>query len=91
MARVATSLKVPISGSNLDGGTEVDSQPFKDRDIPTVHVHSISSATAAIPGSEKDNVAALHLDEYGNTYKLLAVYLAFLDNTLGAPAAPAAK
>ena len=91
VARVATSLKVPISGMNLDEGTEVDSQPFKDKSIPSVHVHSITSADAKIPGSEKDNAAALHLDEYGNTYRLLAVYLAFLDNTLGMPATPAAK
>ncbi|MFB3776690.1 MAG: M28 family metallopeptidase [Bryobacteraceae bacterium] len=87
MARVATSLKVPISGMNLDEATEVDSQPFKDKNIPTIHVHSISAADVAIPGSEKDTAAALQMDEYGNTYRLLAVYLAFLDNTLGAPAA----
>ncbi|HSW49475.1 MAG TPA: M28 family peptidase [Bryobacteraceae bacterium] len=87
MARVATSVKVPISGMNLDEATEVDSQPFKDKNIPTIHVHSISAADAKIPGSEKDTAAALQMDEYGNTYRLLAVYLAFLDNTLGAPAA----
>ena len=91
LARVATSLKVPISGSDLDETAEVDSQPFRDKSIPTIHVHSISAANAAIPGSEKDTSAALRMEEYGNTYRLLAVYLAFLDNTLGMPAAPAAK
>jgi hypothetical protein len=91
LARVAASLKVPVSGADLGETAEVDSQPFRDKNIPTIHVHSISAANAAIPGSEKDTAAALRMEDYGNTYRLLAVYLAFLDNTLGVPATPPAK
>jgi len=91
LARVAQSLKVPITGVDLDETAEVDSQPFSDKSIPTVHVHSVSADKASIPGSDKDKADALQMTDYGNTYRLLAVYLAFLDTTLGAQAAPAAN
>ena len=36
----------------------------------------------------KDRISAMHLDDYYQTYHLLAAYVAFLDQVLASPAVP---
>ena len=81
-SRVAQALKIPITDVDLGEGASVDSMPFKDRKIPTIDFHSMTSSTLSLPGSDKDKLDQIKLDQYGNTYRLLSGYMAFLDNTL---------
>lgn len=90
-ARVAQALKVPITAMDLDEGTTTDSRPFSDKKVPTINIHSLSSATLSVPGSDKDKADLIQMQEYGDTYRLVSAYLAFLDNTLDKPAAAPAK
>jgi Iap family predicted aminopeptidase len=61
------------------GSTE--SVQFADRKIPSITIHSLTQATwdAGILHSSKDKITAMRLDDYYQTYELLAAYLAFLD------------
>ena len=88
-SRVAQALKIPITDVDLCEGTSVDSMPFKDLKIPTIDFHSMTSATLSLPGSDKDKLDQIKLDKYGDTYRLLSGYMAFLDNTLNKQAAAA--
>ena len=83
LARVAQSLKLPLTGMNLDDAAEVDSRPFSEKKIPTIDVHSLSPETVSVPGSDKDKADMVKMEDYTNTYRLLAAYIAFLDGTLG--------
>ncbi len=91
IARVAASIKVPVTGLDLDESRQVDVEPFKEKSIPTIHFHSITPETGELPGSEKDNLELVKMDQYAGTYRLLAVYLAFLDNVLDRQPAPQAN
>ncbi len=88
-SRVAQALKVPITDVDLGGEASVDSMPFKDRKIPTIDFHSLTSSTMSLPGTDKDKLDQIKMNEYGSTYKLLSGYIAFLDATLNKQ--PAAK
>lgn len=87
MARVANAFKLPLAGVNRDAATEVDSQPFTDKKIPTIDFHSLTDATTSVPGSDKDKAELVRMEDYANTYRLLSGYIAFLDATLGKPVA----
>ncbi len=90
-ARVANALKIPVTAMDLEQGTAADSRPFSDRKIPAINVHALSSATLTVPGSDQDKADLIKMDDYGNTYRLVAGYLAFLDLTLDKPAPAPAK
>ena len=49
--------------------------------MPVITLHSVTPETLNILHSNRDRVAAIHSDEYYATYKLAAVYLAYLDIT----------
>jgi hypothetical protein len=48
-------------------------------------LHSLTPQTLHILHSADDNMKALQMDDYYDTYRLLALYLALLDVTLDAP------
>jgi hypothetical protein len=79
LGRVAASVKAPLKGQDLDSATQVDSQPFFDRQIPTLDFHSLTAATMKVPGSAADKAELIRVAEYANTCRLLSAYLAFLD------------
>jgi acetylornithine deacetylase/succinyl-diaminopimelate desuccinylase-like protein len=91
IARVAQALKIQVTAMDLEEGTSADSRPFRDKRIPTIDIHSLSAATISIPGSDKDKAELIQMEDYGNTYRLISGYLAFLDATLDKPAAAPAK
>jgi len=69
-----------------------DSAQFSERKIPSITIHSLSQETfdAHILHTSKDKLSAMRLDDYYQTYRLLAAYLVFLDQAAGVPAAPTA-
>ncbi|MBZ5635766.1 MAG: Zn-dependent exopeptidase M28 [Acidobacteriia bacterium] len=79
---VAKALDLPVAGMNVDNVGTSDSEPFRQQKIPAITVHSVTQETLKILHSKADTIEAVHLDEYYRTYRLLAAYLAVLDQKL---------
>jgi hypothetical protein len=86
---VARQLNVPISGVNVEQVGSTDSEQFAARKIPSITIHSLTQKTwnAHIIHSSKDRFSVIRLEDYYQTYRLLAAYVAFLDEVAGATAA----
>lgn len=84
---LAKQLNQPITGANVDFAS-TDSVQFSDRKIPSITIHSLTQETwnARILHSSKDKLSAIRLDDYYQTYKLLAAYVTFLDQVADVPA-----
>ena len=87
LGRVAGSLKVPVSVVNVHLVGISDSDSFQDRKIPAISIHSITQDTLPILHSKRDQIEAIHMSEYYDTYRLVLAYLAYLDEILD-PSAP---
>jgi hypothetical protein len=74
-------LSAPVSGEDVDKIGSSDSVQFSDRKIPSITIHSLTQETfdAGILHTSKDRISAMKLDDYYQTYRLIAAYLAFLD------------
>jgi Zn-dependent M28 family amino/carboxypeptidase len=81
LAAIAQTLKAPLAGVNPEKVGSSDSESFRSRKVPSLTVHSVTQETLGVLHSTRDNINALHLDEYYETYRLLAAYLAYLDAT----------
>jgi hypothetical protein len=79
---VASELKLPLREMNVDDYGNSDGKPFRERNIPTITFHSVTIDTLGILHSTKDNLKAIKLNDYYESYKLLAAYLAALDSEL---------
>jgi hypothetical protein len=79
---VATSLKLPVSGVNAERVGSTDSEPFREKKIPAITIHSLTQQTLNVLHSPKDRIEAVHMDEYYRTYRLVLGYLALLDQKL---------
>jgi Peptidase family M28 len=79
---VAQSMKLPVAVMNADNVGDDDSESFIRRRIPTLMVHSVTQPTLRILHSNDDNYSAVKLDDYYDSYRLLAAYLAYLDTAL---------
>ncbi len=90
---LAQQLNVPISGVNLERMGSTDSVQFSDRKIPSITIHSLTRKNWSdhILHTFKDKLSAMHLDDFFQTYKLLAAYLVFLDHVGGSPVPSNAK
>jgi hypothetical protein len=82
---VAHSTNLPLSVMNVGQAGRSDGDSFRDRHIPTITIHSMTNETFPILHSSRDEMAAMRLTDYYDTYRLLAAYLAYLDATLDAP------
>lgn len=82
LATVAYELKLPLRGMNVDGIGDSDGRPFKDRDIPVITLHSVTAESLRILHTTEDNLGAIKLEDYYESYKLIAAYLAALDTAL---------
>ena len=89
---VAKQLNLPVSGVNVDQIGSTDSVQFSELKIPSITIHSLTQETwnAHILHTSKDKPSAMRLDDYYQTYRLLAAYLVFLDQVAGVPAASTA-
>ena len=82
LARVAKAMKLPITAFNVDGIGSSDSEPFRDKKVPAITIHSATTETLPLLHSLRDNPKHLRLDDYYDSYRLIAAYLAFLDTAL---------
>jgi hypothetical protein len=56
-----------------------DSDSFQDLKVPAICIHSVTTETFPILHTARDQMSAMHFDDYYNTYLLLRAYLAYLD------------
>lgn len=81
---VAHSMKLPLAAVNAEQVGRADSEPFARNNIPSLTIHSVTQETLRVLHSEQDRLSAIHLDEYYDTYRLVAAYLSYLDQKLAA-------
>jgi len=88
---IAKQINAPLSAVNVEQVGSSDGEQFAGRNIPRITIHSLTQETwnARILHTSKDRITAMHLDDYYQTYRLLAAYLAFLDEPAGTPATAA--
>ncbi len=82
LAAVAKQMNIPLGAVNVERIGTADSEPFREKKIPAITVHSVTQSTFGILHSPADRLEAMRLDEYYQTYRLLMVYLAALDQKL---------
>jgi hypothetical protein len=82
LATIAANLKLPLNAVNVHRVGRSDSDSFQDGKIPAINIHSVTSETWPILHSPRDQLAAIRLDDYYDTYLLVRAYLAYLDITL---------
>lgn len=88
LAIVAGSTHLPFGVMNVGAAGGADADPFQDRHIPTVTIHSMTNETWPILHTARDQMTAINLSDYYDTYRLLVAYLAYLDTTLDASSEP---
>jgi Zn-dependent M28 family amino/carboxypeptidase len=93
IAYIAKQLDVPVEGINTNWVGRTDSVEFSARKIPVITIHSLTQqdVDAHIIHTSKDNLSAINLDDYYQTYSLMAAYLVYLDKILPAAAGPTPK
>jgi hypothetical protein len=79
---VANSLSLPLGVVNVDKVGSTDSEEFARRKIPCITIHSVTQQTWPILHSPQDNMKAVHLDDYYDSYRLIEGYLVYLDELL---------
>ena len=88
LGNVAATFKLPISVVNAHNVGRSDSDSFQDKKIPTINLHSMTNETIKIIHSPRDQIEAIHMDEYYGSYRLIAAYLAYLDQKFDPATAP---
>jgi putative aminopeptidase FrvX len=83
---IAKQLNLPVTGVDVDQVGSTDSEQFAERKIPRITIHSLNQETwnARILHTPKDKLSAMRVDDYYQTYSLLAAYIVFLDQVLSA-------
>ena len=79
IAGIAKSLKLPVSTMNVEAVGSTDSEQFRNKKIPAITIHSLTNQTLPVLHSRQDTIAQIKLNDYYDTYKLIAGFLAYLD------------
>jgi Zn-dependent M28 family amino/carboxypeptidase len=87
---VARQLNAPVTAVNFDQVGSTDSEQFAERKIPSITIHSLTqeSWNAHILHTSKDKLSAMRLNDYYQTYRLVAAFVAFLDQVASVTATP---
>ncbi len=91
LGRAAYASKLPETAMNVPEGASADSESFARYHIPRITLHSITQQTWSILHSPFDKMAAIKMNDYYDSYKLIAEYLAYLDVTLKPQPPPQAE
>ena len=87
LASVAASSKLPVTTMDVDNLGTADSEPFARYRIPRITLHSVTEQSWPILHSPRDRMAAIKMNDYYDSYRLIARYLACLDDALKPPPA----
>jgi Peptidase family M28 len=82
LSSVAAASKLPVSTVNVDKLGTTDSESFASYQIPRITLHSVTPDRMHILHSADDTMLAINLDDYYDSYRLIAEYLAYLDGVL---------
>jgi len=82
LGAVAQASQLPVSAMNVDNLGTADSESFARYHIPRVTLHSVTQGTWRILHSPNDKLAVIKMDDYYDSYHLIAEYLAYLDSVL---------
>ncbi|MGA2456120.1 MAG: M28 family peptidase [Terriglobales bacterium] len=88
LASVAATSRLVVATMNVDNLGTADSESFARYQIPRITLHSVTEQTWSILHSPLDKLAAVRMNDYYESYKLIAEYLAYLDDALQPPPAP---
>ena len=82
LAPVAAAMKLPVAAVDVDRVGTSDSESFRLRRIPSITIHSVTQETLPILHSTRDRLDRIRMDEYYDTYRLMAAWCAYLDQKL---------
>ena len=85
---IAQKMKIPLAGVNVEEVGTADSESFAAAGIPRTTIHSVDQKTLNVLHSDNDNIKAIHPDQYYESYRLIASYLAAVDAWFDAPKEP---
>jgi len=85
---VSQTFKLPLTIVNVHKVGRSDSDSFQDRKIPSLNIHSVTNETFPILHSKLDRASAIRMGDYYDSYRLVAAYLAYLDQILDPAAKP---
>jgi hypothetical protein len=75
-------LRIPLEGIDLDTIGRDDAESFRDADVPTITIHSLTQHTVHIMHTPRDQFSAINLHDYDEGFDLVAAYLKYLDKVL---------
>ena len=90
LRKLALALNLPLSAVNVDQVGDSDEEPFSERNVPVLVVHSLTQETLRVLHSPRDNYKVINFDHYYDTYRLLSAYLEVLDQ-IPVPTGPTAN
>ncbi len=79
LAAVSQAMKIDLKAVNVEKVGTADSESFAAAGIPRTTIHSVDQKTLAVLHSDRDNIKAVHPDLYYDSYRLIAAYLAVVD------------
>lgn len=79
LSQVASSLSLPVAGINVGNIGDTDSLSFASKRIPVIDFHSITQENYERLHLGRDTPETISMDDYYNTYKLISIYLGYLD------------
>ena len=82
LTEVADALGIPLRAVNVEKIGDDDTHPFLNAGFPVICIHSLTQENFRVIHSPADRLQAIHFDDYSSAYKLVAYYLAYLDQKL---------
>ncbi len=82
VADLERSLGFEVPWVNVDQVGDTGSHPFAEKKIPVIDFHSLTVQTLPLLHTTKDQMTAIDLGQYEITHRMLAAYLALLDQSL---------
>ena len=84
LAYVATLIGSPLKRQDFERVGSTDSESFARRGMRSIAIHSLNQTNynAAIIHSPRDKLSAINVDQFYESYRLMAAYLVYLDHGL---------
>ncbi|MGA2593484.1 MAG: M28 family peptidase [Bryobacteraceae bacterium] len=83
LARQASAgMHLPLQSINVEQVGRDDAESFVPLHIRGITFHSVTQETLSILHSPRDSFRAIRVDDYYDSYRLIAAYLALIDTTL---------
>jgi hypothetical protein len=84
LASVATSMDLPLRGSNPTPRFPTDADAFRVENVPTITIHSYGAAGVPFWARSDENLGSIDPESYVASFRLVAAYLGYLDQSLEA-------